>query len=72
MLCKAERKQAHHEKILVIDHELAFVGGIDICFGRWDLKQHPLADLHPSTIEKEIWPGQDYNNNVGSSSLVYS
>ncbi|EPS42367.1 hypothetical protein H072_3671 [Dactylellina haptotyla CBS 200.50] len=54
---------AHHEKYCVIDHELAFIGGLDICFGRWDLKQHPLADVHPETIKKEIWPGQDYNNN---------
>jgi phosphatidylserine/phosphatidylglycerophosphate/cardiolipin synthase-like enzyme len=27
---------AHHEKILVVDHMIAFVGGIDLCFGRWD------------------------------------
>ncbi|KAF3186822.1 hypothetical protein TWF225_004449 [Orbilia oligospora] len=54
---------AHHEKYCVIDHELAFIGGLDICFGRWDLKQHPLADVHPETVRNEIWPGQDYNNN---------
>ncbi|KAF3922097.1 hypothetical protein ABW20_dc0109810 [Dactylellina cionopaga] len=54
---------AHHEKYCIIDHELAFIGGLDICFGRWDLKQHPLADVHPATVREEIWPGQDYNNN---------
>ncbi|KAK6503224.1 hypothetical protein TWF481_008254 [Arthrobotrys musiformis] len=54
---------AHHEKYCVIDHELAFIGGLDICFGRWDLRQHPLADVHPATVRDEIWPGQDYNNN---------
>ncbi|KAK6361461.1 hypothetical protein TWF730_005188 [Orbilia blumenaviensis] len=53
---------AHHEKYCVIDHELAFIGGLDICFGRWDLKQHPLADVHPATVRDEIWAGQDYNN----------
>jgi len=46
----------------MIDFETAFVGGLDICFGRWDLKQHPLADVHPESITKEVWPGQDYNN----------
>ena len=27
---------AHHEKLLVIDQVIAYVGGIDICLGRWD------------------------------------
>ncbi|KAK6355022.1 hypothetical protein TWF696_004149 [Orbilia brochopaga] len=54
---------AHHEKYCVVDHELAFIGGLDLCFGRWDLHQHPLADVHPATVREEIWPGQDYNNN---------
>ena len=28
---------AHHEKIVVIDQAVAFVGGIDLCYGRWVL-----------------------------------
>lgn len=27
---------SHHEKIVVIDQQIAFVGGIDLCSGRWD------------------------------------
>ncbi|KAL3455792.1 hypothetical protein BJX64DRAFT_57110 [Aspergillus heterothallicus] len=54
---------AHHEKFIVIDYELAFIGGIDLCFGRWDANQHPLADVHPSNLRGEIFPGQDFNNN---------
>jgi phospholipase D1/2 len=54
---------AHHEKFIVIDHKLAFIGGLDLCFGRWDTNQHPLADTHPSDVAEEIWPGQDFNNN---------
>ncbi|KAK2748634.1 hypothetical protein FQN55_004187 [Onygenales sp. PD_40] len=54
---------AHHEKFIVIDYELAFIGGLDICFGRWDSHQHALADVHPAGIQNEIFPGQDYNNN---------
>ncbi|KAG8526610.1 uncharacterized protein KY384_008811 [Bacidia gigantensis] len=54
---------AHHEKFIVIDHELAFIGGLDLCFGRWDNKQHPLADVHPAGVRNEMFPGQDYNNN---------
>ena len=27
---------AHHEKLVVVDQNYAFVGGIDLCYGRWD------------------------------------
>jgi len=54
---------AHHEKFVVIDFDLAFIGGLDLCFGRWDNRQHPLADVHPAGVQTEIFPGQDFNNN---------
>ncbi|KAI0022487.1 phospholipase D/nuclease [Xylariomycetidae sp. FL0641] len=54
---------AHHEKFIVIDYEMAFIGGLDLCFGRWDDHQHILADVHPEGVQNEIWPGQDFNNN---------
>ena len=54
---------AHHEKFIVIDYEMAFIGGLDLCFGRWDNHQHMLSDLHPEGVAHEIWPGQDFNNN---------
>ncbi|KAI9167214.1 Phospholipase D1 [Paramyrothecium foliicola] len=54
---------AHHEKFIVIDYAMAFIGGLDLCFGRWDAQQHPLADVHPEGVKEEIWPGQDFNNN---------
>ncbi|PFH62692.1 hypothetical protein XA68_12370 [Ophiocordyceps unilateralis] len=54
---------AHHEKFIVIDYNLAFIGGLDLCFGRWDARQHPLSDVHPEGISEEVWPGQDFNNN---------
>ena len=31
---------SHHEKCVIIDQSIAFMGGIDLCFGRWD------DDLH--------------------------
>lgn len=37
---------AHHEKLVVIDQTYAFVGGIDLCFGRWDDGNHRLADWY--------------------------
>ena len=54
---------AHHEKFIVIDYNLAFIGGLDMCFGRWDNHQHALADVHPAGVTNEMWPGQDFNNN---------
>ena len=33
----------HHEKIVVIDQSIAFLGGIDLCFGRWDTSSHVLV-----------------------------
>ncbi|CEJ80338.1 Putative Phospholipase D [[Torrubiella] hemipterigena] len=54
---------AHHEKFIVIDYAIAFIGGFDMCFGRWDVRHHPLADCHPEGVTEEVWPGQDFNNN---------
>ncbi|XP_076175596.1 phospholipase D isoform X1 [Ptiloglossa arizonensis] len=44
---------AHHEKIVVVDQSIAFLGGIDLCYGRWDDNEHRLVDLdsiHHSSI----------------------
>jgi phospholipase D1/2 len=53
---------AHHEKLCLIDGQIAFMGGLDMCFGRWDTHQHALSDVHPSNINDTVFPGQDYNN----------
>ncbi|KAI5106951.1 phospholipase D1 isoform X1, partial [Silurus meridionalis] len=36
---------AHHEKSVVIDQSVAFLGGIDLAYGRWDDSQHRLTDV---------------------------
>lgn len=41
---------AHHEKLVVIDQTYAFVGGIDLCYGRWDDNHHRLTDLGSISI----------------------
>ena len=44
---------SHHEKVVVVDRSVAFVGGIDLCFGRWDTHDHPLTDnysCHPEVL----------------------
>lgn len=48
---------AHHEKMVAIDQTVAFVGGIDLAFGRWDNCEYRLADLglpeHPDGVTNE-------------------
>ncbi|KAL8684633.1 MAG: hypothetical protein Q9218_008208, partial [Villophora microphyllina] len=44
------------------DGRTAFMGGLDLCYGRWDLNQHPIADCHPSNLNDTVFPGQEYNN----------
>ena len=63
---------AHHEKICIVDHTVAFVGGIDLCFGRWDTPQHSVTDDKLTGFEQsdfpkdadhcQLWPGKDYSN----------
>nr|XP_015218822.1 PREDICTED: phospholipase D1-like isoform X2 [Lepisosteus oculatus] len=36
---------AHHEKTVVIDQSVAFLGGIDLAYGRWDDHHHRLTDV---------------------------
>lgn len=63
------------QKVLVIDSDYAFVGGLDFCYGRWDTPSHELVDdcrttsylcsrfgvLRASDLHPR-WPGQDYCN----------
>jgi phosphatidylserine/phosphatidylglycerophosphate/cardiolipin synthase-like enzyme len=43
----------HHQKVLVVDDEVAFCGGADLCVDRWDSPAHLDHD------ERRIMPGQD-------------
>uniref|UniRef100_A0A8C5TQF0 Phospholipase n=1 Tax=Malurus cyaneus samueli TaxID=2593467 RepID=A0A8C5TQF0_9PASS len=36
---------AHHEKLVIVDQSVAFVGGIDLAYGRWDDDEHRLTDV---------------------------
>ncbi|KAI5018265.1 phospholipase D zeta 1 [Hordeum vulgare subsp. vulgare] len=48
---------SHHEKIVIVDNQVCYIGGLDLCFGRYDSPDHKVTDV-PSTI----WPGKDYYN----------
>ncbi|CAF3838256.1 unnamed protein product [Rotaria magnacalcarata] len=47
---------SHHEKTVIIDQKVAFVGGIDLCFGRWDDDFMRLTDLGEDNIKKLKMP----------------
>jgi phospholipase D1/2 len=49
---------SHHEKLCVVDNRVAAMGGLDACYGRWDTREHPLADVHPTEFHKSLFPGQ--------------
>ncbi|KAA8621685.1 Phospholipase D/nuclease [Pyrenophora tritici-repentis] len=53
---------AHHEKLCLVDGHTAFMGGLDLCYGRWDTNQHSIADAHPGNVDRIVFPGQDFNN----------
>lgn len=42
--------------MIIVDQEVGFMGGLDICYGRWDTHEHRLVD--PGLL----WDGLDYNN----------
>jgi phospholipase D1/2 len=46
----------HHQKLVVADGRVAFVGGVDLCEGRWDDRRHlgenPLRQNHDGTPQK--------------------
>ncbi|KAF1813399.1 phospholipase D [Eremomyces bilateralis CBS 781.70] len=63
---------SHHEKICVVDHLVAFCGGVDLCYGRWDTPGHSVVDDKLTGFELndmpkdadhcQLWPGKDYSN----------
>lgn len=46
---------SHHQKVVVVDGKLGFVGGIDLAAWRWDKVKHPGED----TRRKDPW-GKQY------------
>ncbi|WP_407863395.1 phospholipase D-like domain-containing protein [Phyllobacterium phragmitis] len=46
---------SHHQKMVCIDDAIAFVGGIDLTFGRWDTSEHLARSRHRVTHR-----GDDY------------
>lgn len=49
---------SHHEKLVVVDGKIAFLGGLDLCYGRYDDATHNLIDSE----SPYIWNNLDYSN----------
>ena len=52
---------SHHEKLVIIDQIIGYVGGLDLCWGRWDTHAHPIYE-NPNDEQKYNFPGIDYSN----------
>jgi phospholipase D1/2 len=35
---------SHHQKSVVVDQDIAIIGGADLCYGRWDTCEHEITD----------------------------
>ncbi len=58
---------SHHEKVIVIDQCVAFVGGLDLCYGRYDDKNYHLFEAEHRSVAGtthlwRTWKDKDYNN----------
>ena len=52
---------SHHEKLVIIDQAIGYVGGLDLCWGRYDDNEHPIYE--PPNFEKKYYfPFIDYSN----------
>ena len=52
---------SHHEKLVIIDQMIGYVGGLDLCWGRYDNNQHPIYEApNPQSIYE--FPLIDYSN----------
>ena len=54
---------SHHEKLVIIDQSIAYIGGLDLCWGRFDTNEHPINEPRDNSNDpKYLFPGIDYSN----------
>ncbi|TJZ74075.1 VTT domain-containing protein [Chitiniphilus eburneus] len=47
---------SHHQKVVVIDDKLAFIGGLDLTHDRWDTPAHACNDARRQAGEGKCYP----------------
>lgn len=62
----------HHQKVVVIDDEVAYCGGMDVTKGRWDRRQHHVVNYFrdepkPNEDIKETCPYHDIHTVVAGN-----
>ncbi|KAG8517119.1 Phospholipase D2 [Galemys pyrenaicus] len=60
---------AHHEKLLVVDQVVAFLGGLDLAYGRWDDLHYRLTDLRESSESAASQPPISCSDSQGTPDL---
>ncbi|PCC74052.1 Phosphatidylserine/phosphatidylglycerophosphate/cardiolipin synthase [Nannocystis exedens] len=56
---------SHHQKFVVVDRTVAFVGSIDVCCHRWDDRRHDVAnELRADSLTGEYPPYHDVQAHV--------
>ncbi|MDO9079605.1 MAG: phospholipase D-like domain-containing protein [Desulfuromonadales bacterium] len=46
---------SHHQKLVIIDGKIAFVGGMDICSSRWDDRNHHLENQYRKDADETVY-----------------
>ena len=51
---------SHHQKVVVVDDAVAFVGGLDLTHGRWDTREHRREQPHRLDVQgRQARPNHD-------------
>uniref|UniRef100_A0A8D1CHY3 Phospholipase n=1 Tax=Sus scrofa TaxID=9823 RepID=A0A8D1CHY3_PIG len=63
---------AHHEKLLVVDQVVAFLGGLDLAYGRWDDLHYRLTDLGDSSESTAPKPPTSSSDSADTPDLSHN
>ena len=53
---------SHHEKLVIIDQIIGYVGNLGLCWGRWDTHEHLIFEEENNDEHEYYFPGIDYSN----------
>jgi len=60
---------SHHQKLVIVDRSIAFVGGMDICTSRWDDREHRASDERRTARGKPYPPHHDVHSFITGSAV---